>query len=130
MNASRAEDAAQHYGRRGVWLRRVVLAALAGVIAPVVAGAQSIEAVRLSGTAPRLDGRLTEDVWRTAPAATGLVQRDPNEGAPATERTEVRFAYDDDALWIGARMYSTSPATIRALVTRHDREGSSEQLIV
>lgn len=42
----------------------------------------------------------------------------------------MRFAYDDDALWIGARMFSTAPGAIRALVTRHDREGSSEQLIV
>ncbi|HEU5185632.1 MAG TPA: DUF5916 domain-containing protein [Gemmatimonadaceae bacterium] len=98
--------------------------------APALAGAQSVEAIRLSGASPRLDGRLTEDVWRTTSSVTGLVQRDPVEGAPAAERTEVRFAYDDDALWIGARMYSTSPATIRALVTRHDREGSSEQLIV
>ena len=92
--------------------------------------AQTIEAVRILGTSPRLDGRLTEDLWTTAPALTGLLQRDPNEGVPATERTEVRFAYDDDALYVGARMFSTAPGSIRALVTRHDREGSSEQLIV
>ena len=94
------------------------------------AAAQTVEATRILGTPPRLDGRLTEDLWSSALPLSDLLQRDPNEGAPATERTEVRFAYDDDALWIGARMFSTAPGAIRALVTRHDREGSSEQLIV
>jgi hypothetical protein len=107
------------------------LVALLTVALPFTAASpQTVEATRILGTSPRLDGRLTEDVWSGARALSGLLQRDPDEGAPATERTEVRFAYDDDALWIGARMFSTSPSTIRALVTRHDREGSSEQLIV
>ena len=109
-------------------LRLVV--ALAGVLPVASASGQAVEAARILGTPPRLDGRLTEDLWSTAEPLTGLLQRDPDEGAPASERTEVRFAYDDDALWIGARMFSTSANTIRALVTRHDREGSSEQLIV
>lgn len=95
-----------------------------------VAAAQTAEAVRLTSAPPVLDGRLTEDVWRSAPAVSGFVQREPNEGTPATQGTEVRFAYDDAALWIGARMFSSAPADIRALVTRRDREGSSEQLII
>jgi hypothetical protein len=106
---------------------RLLVASLA-LAAP--ASAQSVQAVRLTGASPVLDGRLTEEVWRSAPAATGFTQREPNEGAPAIERTEVRFAYDDDALWIGARMFSSVPSDIRALVTRRDREGSSEQIIV
>ena len=93
------------------------------------AGAQSIQAVRVIDS-PRLDGRLTEAVWHTAPAITNLTQREPNEGAPAIENTEVRFAYDDDALYVGARMFSGDPKAIRALVTRRDREGSSEQIVI
>jgi hypothetical protein len=93
------------------------------------AGAQSIQAVR-AVSAPHLDGRLIEAVWQSAPAVTNLTQREPNEGAPAIENTEVRFAYDDNALYVGARMFSSDPGAIRALITRRDREGSSEQLIV
>jgi hypothetical protein len=103
---------------------------LAAVVLPHPCGAQSVEATRIAGTAPRLDGRLTETLWATAKPLDNFLQRDPDEGAPARERTEVRFAYDDDALWVGARMFSTDPGAVRALVTRHDREGSSEQLIV
>ena len=42
----------------------------------------------------------------------------------------MRFAYDDDALYVGARMFSRDPNAIRALVTRRDREGSSEQIVI
>ncbi|MDQ4079129.1 MAG: carbohydrate binding family 9 domain-containing protein, partial [Gemmatimonadota bacterium] len=111
-------------------LRTVLLLSFAATHAAAQSFVQTAQAVRITGASPRLDGRLEEDIWRAIPPATGFLQRDPDQGAPATQRTEVRFAYDEEALWIGARMHSTSPREIRALVTRHDREGTSEQLIV
>lgn len=89
-----------------------------------------VVAARVPNGTLRLDGRLSDEQWRTATPVSGFIQREPTEGEPALDRTEVRFAYDDEALWIGARMYSRNPGDIRALVTRRDREGSSEQLIV
>jgi hypothetical protein len=97
--------------------------------AALAQAAQTVQAVRFN-VAPRVDGRLTESFWQTAPVLTGLTQREPTEGAPAIENTEVRFVYDEDALYVGARMFSANPRDIRALVTRRDNEGSSEQLIV
>jgi len=108
---------------------RGVVVALLLAFTSTRAHTQSIQAVRTDDS-PRVDGRLTETVWRSAPAVTNLTQREPNEGAPAIENTEVRFAYDDDALYIGARMFSADPNAIRALVTRRDREGSSEQIVI
>jgi hypothetical protein len=61
----------------------------------------------------RIDGVLDEAVWRDARAITEFTQIVPTEGAPATERTEIRFAFDDNALYIGARMYDRSPVTTR-----------------
>ena len=109
------------YGRRPfhVCIRGVVVAVCVG-IARADAGAQSAQAIRIAD-APRLDGRLTEPVWQTANAVTNLTQREPDEGAPAIDGTEVRFAYDDDALYIGARMFSRDPGSIRALGTRRVR---------
>lgn len=106
---------------------RLLLAVL--VLSSATAGGQSIEAVRLSSS-PHLDGKLDEEVWRTAPVMTGFTQREPTEGAPATDQTEVRFAYDDAALWIGARMRSSNPREIRALVTRRDRDSGSEHIMI
>jgi hypothetical protein len=84
----------------------------AGPAASDHAAAPSARAVPLSESI-RVDGVLDEDVWRTAPAVTEFTQLLPTEGAPATERTEVRFAYSETALYIGARMYDRHPVTTR-----------------
>src|SRR2546428_9457844 len=52
-----------------------------------------VRAVPLEGES-RPDGRADEPVWRTAPAATDFRQAQPREGQPATQRTEVQFAFD------------------------------------
>jgi hypothetical protein len=77
-------------------------------------------AVRLAETVT-IDGRLDEAVWRAAPPVTEFRQSQPDEGAAATQRTEVRFAYDDNAVYIGARMYdSLGGAGVRSRVLRRD----------
>jgi hypothetical protein len=77
----------------------------------------------------KVDGVLDEAVWATAPAAGGFVQQRPSEGRPSAEKTEVRFAYDDDALYIGARMYdSLGGAGVRTSLTRRDQEGGGDWL--
>ncbi|MDQ3996798.1 MAG: carbohydrate binding family 9 domain-containing protein [Gemmatimonadota bacterium] len=89
-----------------------------------------VRAREVPGGTVHVDGRLAEPAWRTAGVASGFVQREPTEGAPATERTEVRLLYDEEAIYVGARMHSRDPRGVRALVTRRDHEGSSEQLVV
>ncbi len=59
--------------------------------------------------APRLDGRLDEALWRRAEPLADFVQSQPDPGALATERTEVRVVYDDDALYIGAMLWQSEP---------------------
>ena len=49
----------------------------------------------------RVDGRLDEAAWAEATPVTEFTQMDPDEGHPVSERTEVRFVYDDDALLCG-----------------------------
>jgi hypothetical protein len=78
-----------------------------------------------------VDGSLDEAVWAGAPAITDFVMKEPVEGAAPTERTEVRFVYDDDALYVGARMYSSDPSTVQAPLSRRDQVGDvSEQLLI
>jgi hypothetical protein len=64
-------------------------------------------------TPPQIDGRLDDPAWADAPVIEGFTQRDPAEGAPVSERTEVRILYDDQALYIGARLFDRHPATSR-----------------
>ena len=63
-------------------------------------------------TPPVVDGRLTDPAWFDATPVTGFVQRELHEGAPVTERTEVRLLTDGQALYVGAWLYDSDPAGI------------------
>jgi hypothetical protein len=63
-------------------------------------------AVRRSGPVV-LDAKLDDDAWKAARAINNFRQVDPDEGKPGTQRTEVKFLFDDDALYIGAKMYDS-----------------------
>ena len=60
----------------------------------------------------RLDGLLNESVWKKIEPITGFTQRELTEGAPATEKTEVRILYDRDKLYIGVICYDSEPERI------------------
>ena len=59
-----------------------------------------------------IDGRLEESVWRSAMAISGFRQREPFEGEPATEDTEVRILYNDQYLYIGIWAHDSEPERI------------------
>lgn len=87
-------------------------------------------ATRIDGEPPRIDGRLEDAAWRRAVIIDDFRQRDPVLGAQPSERTEIAFLYDDDAIYIGARMYSGDPARIPAQLTRRDGFGHAEYITV
>ena len=55
-----------------------------------------------------LDATFDEAAWNDAPVASGFIQNEPREGAPATYDTEVRVLYDDEALCFGVSPATTS----------------------
>ena len=72
-------------------------------------GRVTIRATRL--TEPLvLDGRLDERLYRDTESIGGFVQQEPREGEPATEKTEVWVAYDDAAVYVGARLWESDPS--------------------
>ena len=75
-----------------------------------------------------LDGVLDEAVWESAAPATGFVQFEPTEGAPATDPTEVRILRAPDGLIIGARMTSSEP--VRTTLSRRDDTGDADRFLV
>jgi hypothetical protein len=85
-------------------------------------------AVRIQGEAPRIDGILDDEAWKLASVATDFVQVEPQEGRPATERTEVRVLYGHDALYVAFRAFDSSPDSIAAQLTRRD-QGSFSDLV-
>ena len=68
----------------------------------------------MASGAIRLDGRLDEPAWQTATPITDFTQAEPVEGAAPTDQMEVRFLFDETALWVGARMRRPPGAPIQA----------------
>src|SRR5205085_6578539 len=85
-------------------------------------------AVAVKRTGPVvLDAKLDEESWRAAAPITDFRQVDPDEGKPSTQRTEVRFLYDDDALYIGAKMYDSLGAKgVTTRLVRRDANFDSD----
>jgi hypothetical protein len=94
---------------------------------PVVAFAQEEPDPRLANYAGRprvravripeieritLDGRLDEPGWSKALPATEFIQQDPANGQPGTEKTEVRFLYNNDNLYMGVYNFDSDPTGI------------------
>lgn len=87
---------------------------------------RNVRAERITSP-PRIDGFLNEEVWMLAVPATDFLQREPDEGKPASERSEVRVLYDDDALYFGCMFYDSEPERIIARLTRRDDEIESDR---
>ena len=61
---------------------------------------------------PVIDGQLADDAWAVLEPLEGFTQREPSEGQPVSQLTEVRVGYDDAALYIGAWLFDEDPAGI------------------
>ena len=76
--------------------------------------------VRRTDTPPEIDGRLDDEVWRTAAMLSEFVQQSPLDGAPATEETEIYISYDSDHIYFGFYLHYSDPSIMRA--NRVDRD--------
>ena len=89
---------------------------------------KSVEIVRTSDVIT-IDGTLSEPVWQR-PGITQFTQQDPDQGKPATERTEVWLAYDDQAIYVAARLSDESPDSIVVRLVRRDGQINSDDFAV
>lgn len=100
-----------------------------------VAGGQPVDGSELRATATQrvitLDGTLDEVAWSEAPRISNFTQRELEEGAPATERTEVSVVYTSEALYIGVWCYDSQPDKIIAKEFKRDFDyGLDDNFIV
>ncbi len=77
-----------------------------------------------------IDGRLDEPAWESIPVASGFRQIEPDDGVPSTQKTEVRFLYDDAAVYVGFTCYDSEPDKIIGQITRRDRYTESDMVSV
>ena len=137
---------------RSCWVGVAALAGLATVVLvspPALAqqGAADVAADRELTTAgfplaraflvdggPEIDGDvLGEAIWDDIVPATGFLQNTPDEGQPASERTEVRIIYTEDTVYFGIVCYVSDPSTIIVSDSRRDsslNDTDSFQIII
>jgi len=93
-------------------------------------GRRRIVAVPLAeGESITLDGILDEPIWSRAVPISEFVQIEPNNGTPATERTEVRIGFGANALYIGVTCYESDPDGIIAFQRRRDEGLGSDDKV-
>jgi hypothetical protein len=122
-------------------LRVVATAASLAVAVPSLAAAQdslarnrpidrpSTYRVERTSVPIRLDARLSETAWNVADSISSFHQREPREGALATERTVVKMVRDADRLYVAVRAYDSDMAAIRSTQLRRDADLSSDDYI-
>ena len=89
------------------------------IISRDAAGRATIRAVRL--TQPlEIDGNLDEGVYRAVRSASGFIQVEPDEGAPATNQTEVWVFFDDDNIYLSVKCWESNPERVVANDMRRD----------
>ena len=81
-------------------------------------------------TPPDIDGRLDDEVWRSAALITEFTQQSPLDGAAATEETEVYIAYDDDNIYFAFYAHYEDPSIMRANRVDRDRAPQDDLMTV
>ena len=83
-------------------------------------------AENLSQGSIQIDGKLDEEAWQRASALTDFIQNNPDEGASATEKTEVRILYSQDSLYVGVQAFDSEPDKIKSILARRDSKLPSD----
>ena len=134
MRVPPSEDLSESLGTfRGI--RRAAAAFCGIVIFPATSFAQTAISERFRAEtfisagrveqAPRIDGSLDDDCWQRAKPLTNFTQVLPREGAAPTERTDVRFVYTRDVLFIAIRCFDRTPHLILAKAMQRDNSFDS-----
>jgi len=81
---------------------------------------------RLSGLI-QIDGSLDDGAWINISVSQDFQELSPQPGTKPQFDTEVRFAYDDDAFYIGARMWDDAPDSILHQLSERDRMANTDE---
>ena len=106
---------------------RCVVFILAAVVVPTALFAQTppvptFAAGKLDPAAegPVIDGRVNDAIWQSVKPYTTFTQQDPNEGAPATEKTEVRIIVGKGNVYVSVIAFDSDPSKIIVSQARRD----------
>jgi hypothetical protein len=96
-------------------------------VVPEKAGKELI-AHYVGETPPRIDGDLSDEIWQRAQLIDDMVQNDPDNMQPPTERTSVRVAYDDRSVYVAVMNFMKNPAQVTTALGRRDTFPRSDSI--
>jgi hypothetical protein len=112
----------------------MIKALFPGFIAAAAVGAAPVHAIEACHLAPSeriaIDGHLEDPAWEHARPYDRFWDISPQDKQPARVRTEVRFAYDRNALYVAVRAYDPDPARLRAPFARRDNVLADQDMVV
>jgi hypothetical protein len=91
---------------------------------------RTMTALRINPHPPVIDGQLNDVIWQKARFSGNFIQKEPNEGDPASNQSEIAVVYDGEAIYVAARLHCVDPDNIVSTVSRRDNHGNSERIIV
>lgn len=99
---------------------------------PITLTAQEVRSVNAHqlDSSIRIDGHLDEEAWSIAEIVTDFRQFTPNEGALATQQTEVRILYGEGGIYVGAILYDDAPSLIEQTLGRRDDFNRADWFVV
>jgi hypothetical protein len=89
---------------------------------------KELQAYYVGDSAPRIDGRLDDEAWQLAQPIDDMVQNDPNNMQPPTERTLVKVLYDDRNVYVGVINYMRDTSKITNALGRRDTFPRSDSI--
>ena len=95
----------------------------------VVLSKRSFKANRIEIEAPIIDGKISDEAWLGAEVLSNFIQNTPIPKVKGTQKTEVRMIYDDEAIYIAARMYERNTDSIYNFLTERDDFGNADFFI-
>jgi hypothetical protein len=117
--------------RHDVWLG--ALLAVGAALGPPPASAAALPQDDAANPIPhaiRIVGTPSPEVWETATPVSNFVQREPHEGAPPSQRTEFRVAYDAATMYVRVTAFDSEPEKIVGHLTRRDGPSPSDWIRV
>jgi len=108
------------------WLSLIIFVTLG--LSAAFGQPDSVRVIRSVRTnSPVIDGIL-EAEWWSVPASNGFTQREPNEGKPSTQKTDVRVMHSEKALYVAFRCYDDDPSQIESKLTKRDNIWDSDRI--
>jgi hypothetical protein len=97
------------------------------LFAQTTPGQEKKIAAKRTSISPKIDGVLDDEAWKDAPIATDFIENNPTSGRLETgsRRTEVKLLYDDNAVYVSARMYGKPDSIAHEMVSR-DQIGNAD----